>query len=433
MYRYDICILDKKHVLSMTARSRLYSRAGMAGIDGSDDEGHDDTQEEEATLQEIRVIENSYSKDDVNQVSGVDEYDFGRIQARVKEKLNLGASISLIDSYGGRPATREEFIAKYQEDPSSISEICKEETNETIIHILAKEGRLDILKEVCDETKSSNKEILNTNLLRALKHEDNFDQPPLLAAFNAELVDKTQETTAEYLLDKISEFNDDKLTESTLSKGNKTNDTVLTGLLKHKEIYDSAIKKYFKAFTKYHEKKGAHSCSKGFYELVLQMIEKNGCNSFPLMGQLIFEIKDASKNFLKAENKIFSHRSKEEESKGQNILMRLATNIIDDGLRELLVNTNTYRYFHFLFIFVNIIFAHLDLSHIQFFNREMPKAKPYLQFLKLIGKNECYFYLSHIYYFQNSHDRIYPCHFEKRIWLSSLPYFKNSAMLCKAT
>ena len=372
----------------MTACSRLYSRAGIAGMDGSDDDGHDDTQEEENTLQEIKVVENSYSKDDIKQVTGVDEYNFGRIQARVKEKFNLGPSISLIDSYGGRLVTREEFIAKYQEDPSSISEIHNEETNETIIHILAKEGRLDILKEVCDETKSSNKEILNKNLLHALKHDDNFDQPPLLAAFNADLVDKTYETTAEYLVDRIIEFNDDNLTKEMLSKRNKTKDTAITGMLKHKEVYNSAIKKYFQAFTKYHEKFGAHSCSKGFFELVHQMIEKNGCNSFPLMGQIIFEIKNASKDFLKAENKIFSYRSKIEESKGQNILMRLATNIIDDGLRELLVNTNTYRYFHFIFIFLNIRFAHLDLSHTQFFSREMPKVKPYSQFLKSIGMNE---------------------------------------------
>ena len=118
VYRYDTCILDKKHVLSMTACSRLYSRAGMAGMDGSDDEGHDDTQEEEATLQEIRVIENSYSKDDVNQVSGVDEYDFGRIQARVKEKLNLGPSISLIDSYGGRPEPEKNSLLNIKRTPA---------------------------------------------------------------------------------------------------------------------------------------------------------------------------------------------------------------------------------------------------------------------------------------------------------------------------
>merc|ERR1712013_225724 len=204
------------------------SRAGIAGMDGSDDDGHDDTQEEENTLQEIKVIENRYSKDDIKQVTGVDEYDFERIQARVKEKFNLGPSNSLID------------IAKYQEDPSSLSEIHNEETNETIIHILAKEGRLDILKEVCDGTKSSNKEILNKNLLHALKHDDNFDQPPLLAAFNAALVDKTHETTAEYLVDRIIEFNDDNLIKEMLSKRNKTKDTAITGMLKHKEVYNSA-------------------------------------------------------------------------------------------------------------------------------------------------------------------------------------------------
>ena len=203
-----------------------------------------------------------------------------------------------------------------------------------------------ILKAICDENKSWNKEILNTNLLLALKTDDNFEQPPLLAAFKAALVDKTNETTAEFLLDKILSLDDDDLTEATLSQRNKTSDTVITELLKDKENYDRAIKKYFEAFTRYHKKKGTRSYSKGFYELVLQIIEKNQCNSFPLMGQLIFEIKNASRDFLKAENEIFSYKSKEEESKGQNILMRLATNIIDDGLRELLVNTSTYRYVH---------------------------------------------------------------------------------------
>ena len=57
------------------------------------------------------------------------------------------------------------------------------------------------------------------------------------------------------------------------------------------------------------------------------------------MGQIIYEIKEASRNFLKEENKIFYYKSQ----CGQNLLMRLATDTIDDALREILVNTNTYR------------------------------------------------------------------------------------------
>ena len=77
------------------------------------------------------------------------------------------------------------------------------------------------------------------------------------------------------------------------------------------------------------------------HNLVLQMLGENSLklNSI-LMGQLIFEINEASPNFLKEENKLFFHKNES----GLNILMRLATDTIDDALRELLVNTNTYRY-----------------------------------------------------------------------------------------
>ena len=70
------------------------------------------------------------------------------------------------------------------------------------------------------------------------------------------------------------------------------------------------------------------------------MIEENSMKlNSSLMGQIIYEIKEASRNFLKEENKIFYYKSQ----CGQNLLMRLATDTIDDALREVLVNTNTYR------------------------------------------------------------------------------------------
>ena len=176
------------------------------------------------------------------------------------------------------------------------------------------------------------------NLLNALRAKDNFDQPPILASFNAFYEDKAKETTAEFLLSKILELDDDQLTHAALFQRNKTNDSVLTELFMDKDIYAKAIKLYFKIFTKFNEKKRSHS--KGFYQLVVQMMEDNSLKlNSTLMGQIIFEIKDASRNFLKEENKMFYYKN----PCGQNVLMRLATDTIDDALREILVNTNTYR------------------------------------------------------------------------------------------
>ena len=221
------------------------------------------------------------------------------IQVAIKHKFTTVASLSVDDDESdGRSESINEFVQKYQENPKSLSSICKPETNETIIHILAKEGRLDILRMICEENKTSNKTDLNENLLIALKTKDNFNQAPVLASFNAHNEDKEKETTTKYLLDKIFEYDDDMLTYGTLSQRNKTNDSVLTELFRNKDIYAKAIKVYFNIFTRHNEKKRSHS--RGFYHLILQMIEENSLKlNSSLMGQIIYEIKEASRNFLK--------------------------------------------------------------------------------------------------------------------------------------
>ena len=79
--------------------------------------------------------------------------------------LELLLDDELEDESDGKSESINEFVLKYQENPKLLSFICKQETNETIIHILAKEGRLDILKLICDENKTTNIADLNGNLL----------------------------------------------------------------------------------------------------------------------------------------------------------------------------------------------------------------------------------------------------------------------------
>ena len=64
------------------------------------------------------------------------------------------ASLSINDETDRSKESFNDFVLKFQQSPDKISAICKPETNETIIHILAKEGQLDILKDVCDEQKT---------------------------------------------------------------------------------------------------------------------------------------------------------------------------------------------------------------------------------------------------------------------------------------
>ena len=177
-------------------------------------------------------------------------------QELMRRDDNISTYRNLLQSESVKQRLTVNDVQQYREKPGSISAIFKEDTKETIIHVLAKGGKLNNLKNICD-LSSNNKEV-RENLVNALKSKDIFEQTP-------------------------------------------------------------------------------------FYHLVLQLIEENVLDlNSSVMSLLLCGIKEASRDFLKEENRIFHFQDKWRG--GQNILMRLAADVMDEPLREVLVNMNTYRF-----------------------------------------------------------------------------------------
>eukprot|EP00092_Neocalanus_flemingeri_P003123 GFUD01003340.1.p1 GENE.GFUD01003340.1~~GFUD01003340.1.p1 ORF type:complete len:246 (-),score=55.82 GFUD01003340.1:222-959(-) len=211
-----------------------------------------------------------------NKIICQEKKDAGRNEIICQEKFKNSQAMSFdsrIDEADRCSVFADDLVVKHQQNPHMIPTICKEETHETIIHILAREGKLKMMKDICDEEKTRSKKDLKENLLCTLKIKDNFEQTPLLASFRVHNQEETKETTQEYLLKKIVEYDDDILERETIGQMNKTNDSVLTELFRNRDIHAEAIKIYFEIFARYNEKKRSHS--KGFYDLVLQILRDN--------------------------------------------------------------------------------------------------------------------------------------------------------------
>lgn len=236
-----------------------------------------------------------------------------------------------IDDADGTFITKSEFLQKWRDQPEMIIEPYNIDTEENVIHFLAREGKLDVLRELCLEHKNGQ------YIYQALKSKDKFGQTPMLSSISAS---ENRNEILKFLLNLILERNTDaNLQEVAILNCNKHNDSILTLLMKNHEVFRETRQLFFKIFSDYYTKR--RSQSEGLYKIIFQILQQNSCEvNSKSVSDMIRELATVSPMFFKEDNHLFSYKNPKTKS---NILMELAKSAKDDALREVLVNRQTYR------------------------------------------------------------------------------------------
>ena len=251
---------------------------------------------------------------------------------RVSRRLEETVQTAGLDDPDGILVTKSEFLEKWKSVPEKISEPYNIDTEENVIHYLAREGKLDVIKELFLELKKT------PNFCLALKAKDRFGQTPMLSAINAP---ENRNEILKFFLEVILENkNDEELFKVAVFNSNKHNDTTLTLLMKNYDVFRDTIGLFFMIFCEYFNKREAQS--EGFYNLICQILKPNSCEAnAKSLSDIIHQLTIVDPSFFQEENYLFSYKNPKTKS---NVLMELAKNAKDDALREILVNRQTYRY-----------------------------------------------------------------------------------------
>ena len=84
-----------------------------------------------------------------------------------------------MDDADGTYITKSEFLERWKNQPDLIVEPYNIDTEENVIHFLSREGKIDVLKELCGSEK------MKKFVFEALKAKDRFGQTPMLSSINA--------------------------------------------------------------------------------------------------------------------------------------------------------------------------------------------------------------------------------------------------------
>ena len=244
---------------------------------------------------------------------------------------NFMASTGGIDDADGTLITKSEFLQKWRDNPEKTVEPYNIDTEENVFHFLAREGKLDVLRDLSNELKNG------PYIYQALKSKDKFGQTPMLSAVSAA---ENRNEILKFFLDIIHEKSTDIiLQEVAILNCNKHNDSILTLLMKNSEVFRETIQLFFQIFSDFYTKGNAES--EGFYKIICQILLQNSCEAnSKSISDIVRELHLVNPMFFKEENQLFSYKNPKNRS---NILMELAKSAKDDALREILVNRQTYR------------------------------------------------------------------------------------------
>ena len=250
---------------------------------------------------------------------------------RLSRRLEDPPHSAGLDDPDGILVTKTEFLDKWKSVPEKISDPYNPDTEENVIHYLAREGKVDVIKELFLELKST------PHFCEALKMKDRFGQTPMLSAINAP---ENRNEILKFFFEVILENKSDSgLFEVAVFNSNKHNDTTLTLLMKNYDVFRDTMGLFFRIFCEYFNKREAQS--EGFYSIICQILQPNSCEAnAKSLSDIIHQLTLVDPTFFREENCLFSYKNPKTKS---NVLMELAKNAKDDALREILVNRLTYR------------------------------------------------------------------------------------------
>lgn len=250
---------------------------------------------------------------------------------RHSRRIEEGVQSAGLDDPDGILVTKADFLEKWKSVPEKIAEPYNPDTEENVIHYLAREGKLEVIRELFVGLKKT------PYFCDALKVTDRFGQTPMLSAINAP---ENRSEILKFLFEVILENkSDEALFEVAVFNSNKHNDTTLTLLMKNYDVFRDTIGLFFTIFCEYFNKREAQS--EGFYNLICQILQPNSCEAnAKSLSDIIHQLTLVDPTFFREENCLFSYKNPKSKS---NVLLELAKYAKDDALREILVNRLTYR------------------------------------------------------------------------------------------
>ncbi len=202
------------------------------------------------------------------------------------------------------------------------------DTGETILHLLAKEGKVEILEGLLHDDRMA------SDVVNGLLCPDKLKWTPVMAATKADSGAKDIiEMFLQHLLEKITGY---EKVPALMEGKNKSNDTLFTLLMRtglEATVYTDFAKSrqiLFQLLNK-HSHDPLHIW---FNKLARQLLEQNSCD---LTSRSMKELIDLASGV----DVDFEQVLAQKDENGNNILMELAKNMKDDALREILTNTYT--------------------------------------------------------------------------------------------
>ena len=210
------------------------------------------------------------------------------------------------------------------EHPEKLTTPQNLDTGETILHLLSKEGKLEIIGTLMEDNR------LHKNLVDALLQQDKLDWNPVMTTIKAD-------SGGPEIMEKFLSFLESNLCSETLPKlldaQNISKDSLATLLMKTNDHqYELSRKIFFDIIARHTPKE---DMSKRVVKIIQQLLTPNSCE---LTSRSMKQVIDLSDESGLDYQDIFNVSG---DSRGNNILMELAKNMKDDALRELLTHQST--------------------------------------------------------------------------------------------
>ena len=217
-------------------------------------------------------------------------------------------------------------------DPERFTQPQDVNTGETTLHILAKEGKVEIIESLLNDVR------MEDYMVSGLLKQDKLGWTPLMSATKAdtgarEIMEKFLKFLLEHMNNNASEDQSNlcKLIEAQ----NRSKDTLFTLLMrKGHEDFGESRTMLFQLLAKH---SNPQDLAKWFNKFVRQLLEPNSCDlTARSMKELILL---ASKTEID-----FKYVMLERDKLGHTLLMELAKNMKDEALREILTSSITSNY-----------------------------------------------------------------------------------------
>ena len=197
------------------------------------------------------------------------------------------------------------------------------DTGETILHLLAKEGKVEILQSLVEDAR------VEKELVPALLKQDKLGWNPIMASTKA---DSGIEVMVEMFLSFLHPRLNHPQFVSLFNAENIAKDTIFTLLMRNNELFEPSRRILFEILERYSN--SAQETNERILRIIQQLSTPNSCE---LTSRTMRGILELSGRIGVDFEKLFEVKDKD----GNNVLMELARHMKDDALREILTNHRT--------------------------------------------------------------------------------------------